>query len=132
MKWIVILLVVIVAGAVGSYWYEGYSAESKLLEQPVYRVLKKHEPAVFDKLVDEYKLYAREETRRENFINLANSEISLARHAESRACLAGLRAGAHEGHDRHRASSAAGAGRCVLPLLVSAGRRSSRYRQIHR
>jgi len=76
-KWIVILLVVIVAGAVGSYWYEGYSAESKLLEQPVYRVLKKHEPAVFDKLVDEYKLYAREETRRENFINLANSEISL-------------------------------------------------------
>ena len=66
MKWIVILLVVIVAGAVGSYWYEGYSAESKLLEQPVYRVLKKHEPAVFDKLVDEYKLYAREETRREN------------------------------------------------------------------
>ena len=77
MKWIVILLVVIVAGAVGSYWYEGYSAESKLLEQPVYRVLKKHEPAVFDKLVDEYKLYAREETRRENFINLANSEISL-------------------------------------------------------
>ena len=77
MKWIVILLVVIVAGAVGSYWYEGYSAESKLLEQPVYRVLRKHEPAVFDKLVDEYKLYAREETRRENFINLANSEISL-------------------------------------------------------
>jgi hypothetical protein len=76
-KWIVILLVVIVAGAVGSYWYEGHSAESKLLEQPVYRVLRKHEPAVFDKLVDEYKLYAREETRRESFINLANSEISL-------------------------------------------------------
>ena len=77
MKWIVILLVVVVAGAVGSYWYEGYSAESKLLEQPVYRVLKKHEPAVFDKLVDEYKLFRREETRRENFINLANSEITL-------------------------------------------------------
>ena len=77
MKWIVILLVVIVAGAVGSYWYDGYSAESTLLEQPVYRVLKKHEPAVFDKLVAEYKLYAREETRRENFINLANSEITL-------------------------------------------------------
>ena len=76
MKWIVILLVVIVAGAVGSYWYEGYSAESKLLEQPVYRVLEKHEPAVFDKLVDEYKLYAREEARRENFVNLANSEIT--------------------------------------------------------
>ena len=77
MKWIVILLVVIVAGAIGSYWYEGYSAESALLKQPVYRVLKKHDPAVFDKLVDEYKLYAREETHRENFVNLANSEISL-------------------------------------------------------
>ena len=77
MKWIVILLVVIVAGAVGSYWYDGYSAESALLKQPVYRVLKKHEPAVFDKLVAEYKVYAREETRRENFINLANSEITL-------------------------------------------------------
>ena len=38
---------------------------------------KKHQPAVFDKLVDEYKLFAREETRRKNFINLANSEISL-------------------------------------------------------
>jgi hypothetical protein len=78
MKWIVILLVVIVAGAVGSYWYDGYSAQSALLEQPVYRVLKKHERAVFDKLVAEYKLYERQETRRENFINLANSEITLA------------------------------------------------------
>jgi hypothetical protein len=78
MKWIVILLVVIVAGAVGSYWYDGYSAETALLKQPVYRVLKKHEPAVFDKLVAEYKLYEREETRRENYINLANSEITLA------------------------------------------------------
>jgi hypothetical protein len=77
-KWIVILLVVIVFGAIGSYWYEGYRAESKLLEQPVYRVLKKHDPAVFDKLVDEYKLYLREETRRENYINLANTEITLA------------------------------------------------------
>ncbi len=77
MKWIVILLVVIVVGAIGSYWYDGYSADSALLKQPVYRVLKKHEPEVFDKLVEEYKLYAREETRRESFINLANSEITL-------------------------------------------------------
>ena len=77
MKWIVILLVVIVAGAIGSYWYEGYSAESKLLTQPVYRVLRKHEPVVFDKLVDEYKLYLREETRRESYVNLANTEITL-------------------------------------------------------
>jgi hypothetical protein len=55
MKWIVILLILIVAGAVGSYWYDGYSAQSALLKQPVYRVLKKHEPAVFATLVEEYK-----------------------------------------------------------------------------
>ena len=78
MKWIVILLAVIVAVAVGSFWYDGYSAESALLKQSVYRVLKKHEPEVYEKLVAEYKVYAREETRRENFINLANAEISLA------------------------------------------------------
>jgi hypothetical protein len=77
MKWIVILLILIVAGAVGSYWYDGYSAQSALLKQPVYRVLKKHEPAVFDTLVEEYKVYERDETRRENFVNLANAEISL-------------------------------------------------------
>ena len=93
MKWIVILLVVIVAGAIGSYWYDGYSAESALLEQPVYRVLKKHEPVVFDKLVAEYKVYTRAETRRENFINLANSEITLVAtrslaHASQEAVLA--------------------------------------------
>ncbi len=77
MKWVVIILVVIVAGAVGNYWYEGYSAQSALLEQAVYRVLKEHEPGVYDKLVDEYKVYERDETRRESFINLANSEITL-------------------------------------------------------
>jgi hypothetical protein len=78
MKWVVIILVVVVVGAVGAYWYEGYRAESKLLEQPVYRVLKKHEPAVFDKLVAEYKTLLRDETTREKFINFANSEINLA------------------------------------------------------
>ena len=77
MKWVVILLILIVAAAVGSFWYDGYSAESALLKQPVYRVLKKHERAVFDMLVDEYKVYERDETRRENFVNLANAEITL-------------------------------------------------------
>ena len=77
MKWIVILLVVVVFGAIGSFWYDGYSAESALLKQPVYRILEKHETAVFDKLVAEYRVYARDESRRENFVNLANSEITL-------------------------------------------------------
>jgi len=78
MKWVAIFLGLIIAGAVGAYWYEGYSAEKALLKQPVYQVLKKHEPALYDTLVDEYKVYARDETRRENFVNFANSEISLA------------------------------------------------------
>jgi hypothetical protein len=78
MKWVVIILIVVVVGAVGAFWYEGYRAESTLLEQPVYRVLRKHEPAVFEKLVAEYKTLQREETSRENFINFANSEINLA------------------------------------------------------
>jgi hypothetical protein len=78
MKWIVILLVLIVAAAVGSFWYAGYSAETALLKQPVYHVLKKHEPQLFDKLVEEYKVYKRDESRREDFVNVANYEISLA------------------------------------------------------
>ena len=78
MKWVVIILVVVVAGAVGAYWYEGYRAESTLLEHSVYRVLRKHEPAVYEKLVAEYKTFRRDETTREAFINVANSEIYLA------------------------------------------------------
>jgi hypothetical protein len=78
MKWVVILLVLVVFGAIGAYWYEGYRAESALLEQPVYRVLKKHERPVYDKIVAEYKTLLRDETTREAFINFANSEINLA------------------------------------------------------
>jgi hypothetical protein len=93
MKWVVIILVVVVVGAVGAYWYEGYHAESTLLEQPVYRVLKKHERQVYDKIVAEYKTFQRDETTREAFINFANSEINLAAtqrlaHASQRAVLA--------------------------------------------
>jgi hypothetical protein len=78
MKWVVIILVIVVVGAVGAYWYEGYRAESALLEQPVYRIHKKHEPVVYEKLVAEYKTFQRAETSRENFVNFANSEINLA------------------------------------------------------
>jgi len=78
MKWIVIILFLIVAAAVGNFWYDGYSARSALLKQPVYRVLRKHEPQLFDKLVEEYKVFERNESRREDFVNFANYEISLA------------------------------------------------------
>ncbi|MEJ0086555.1 MAG: hypothetical protein WDO72_12785 [Pseudomonadota bacterium] len=78
MKWIVIILVLIVAAAVGSYWYDGYSARQVLLRQPIYHVLEKHEPQLFDKIVEEYKVFQRNESRREDFVNFANHEISLA------------------------------------------------------
>jgi hypothetical protein len=78
MKWIVMILVLIVAAAVGSYWYDGYSAEKALLKEPVYHVIRKHEPQLFDKIVEEYKTFKRDESRREDFVNFANYEISLA------------------------------------------------------
>lgn len=78
MKWLVIILVLIVAAAVGNYWYDGHSARSALLQQPVYQVIKKHEPQLFDKIVEEYKVFERNESRREDFVNFANYEISLA------------------------------------------------------
>lgn len=78
MKWVVMILVVIVVGAVGAYWYEGFDAQRTLLKQPAYRVIEKHDSALFDKLVEEYKVFARGESRREDFVNFANYEVSLA------------------------------------------------------
>ncbi len=78
MKWIGIGLALVIAFAVGAWWYEGYRAESALLAQPVYQVLKKHEPTIYDGLLEEYRVYQRGEEGPEKFINLANSQISLA------------------------------------------------------
>jgi hypothetical protein len=76
-KWIVAGLATITVVAVGAWWYERYRAQAALLEQPVYRVLQKHETKLFDDLVNEYRLYRRDEVSREEFINFANAEISL-------------------------------------------------------
>ena len=134
MKWIVIMLVVIVAGAVGSYWYEGYSAESELLEQPVYRVLKKHEPAVYDKAGGGIQdCSRREETTPREFHQPRQFRDQPGRHAAASrtprrtavlALMKDMVATARK--------SAEGAGRCLLPLLVSAGLGSAGYRQVHR
>ncbi|SRR5688572_13461888 len=78
MKWIAIGLAAIIAVAVGAWWYEHYRADSALLKQPVYRVLKKHERALYDELVDEYRVVQRGEGGSEKFVNLANEKISLA------------------------------------------------------
>lgn len=78
MKWIAIGLGLIIAVAVGAWWYERYRADSALLAQPVYQVLKKHERSLYDDLLEEYRVYQRGEEGPEKFINLANSQISLA------------------------------------------------------
>ncbi len=76
MKWIAAGLGLVIMIAVGNWWYEGYRAESALLEQPVYRVLKKHERTLFDEIVAEYKLYRRDELKHEQFVNFANARIA--------------------------------------------------------
>lgn len=78
MKWIAMGLAAVIAVAVGAWWYEQYKADSTLLQQPVYRVLKQHERTLYDELLDEYRVYQRGEEGPEKFINLANSQISLA------------------------------------------------------
>src|SRR5262245_19065628 len=75
-KWIVIALAALIAAAVGNWWYEQYRTESKLLAQPVYRVLKEHDPSLYDDLHARYRLLLREEESRERFVNFANAEIS--------------------------------------------------------
>ncbi|HET9863514.1 MAG TPA: hypothetical protein VFP37_08735 [Steroidobacteraceae bacterium] len=78
MKWIAIGLAAVIAIAVGAWWYEGHKAEKALLKQPIYRVLKQHEPALYRELVEEYRTYQRGEERAENYVNLASSRISMA------------------------------------------------------
>jgi hypothetical protein len=96
MKWVAIGLALVIAVAVGAWWYEQYRADSALLQQPVYRVLKKHERTLYGELLDEYRVYQRGEEGPEKFVNLANSQISLAAtqrlaHASGQSVLALMR-----------------------------------------
>src|SRR5678815_571253 len=129
MKWIGIGLALIIAVAIGAWWYEQYKADSTLLQQPVYRVLKQHERTLYDELLEEYRVYQRGEEGPEKFINLANSQISLAAtqrlvHASGESVLALMK-------DMHGEEARRQAGRCVLPLLVPAGARTTGHREVH-
>lgn len=75
-KWIVIGLFALITVAVGSWWYEQHRTESRLLAQPVYRVLKDHDRSLYDDLLARYRLLQREEDSNDRFINFANAEIS--------------------------------------------------------
>lgn len=50
-------------------------ARAQLLAIPVYQVLQKHEPAVFDKLVAEYARVVQDPARGNVYADIANSEI---------------------------------------------------------
>ncbi len=76
MKWIVAGLVAVIAVAVGAWWYEGYRAESALLQQPVYRVLQKHDQPLYEDLVAEYRVFQRDVERPEQYVNFAHEKIS--------------------------------------------------------
>jgi hypothetical protein len=70
-------LVVAVAGiALGVWWYQGQRARAALLEQPVYRVLDEHEPALFQELLMRYRQFRNGETREAEFVNFANARIT--------------------------------------------------------
>ena len=75
-KWILIGLAALIAAAVGNWWYGQYRSESRLLAQPVYRVLEQHDRALYDGLLARYRLLLRGEESRERFVNYANAEIS--------------------------------------------------------
>jgi len=75
-KWLLIAIGALIAFVVGSWWHTRYRAESALLEQPVYRVVKQHAPGVFHDLLEEYLTYRRDEESRDRFINFANEKIS--------------------------------------------------------
>jgi hypothetical protein len=77
-----LLLIAAVAGA-GYLWWPQISgwhlsrqAQSTLLKQPVYQVLREHEPEVFKRVVDKYVAFRRGRATREVFINFSNSELS--------------------------------------------------------
>jgi hypothetical protein len=64
-----------VLGPRASAWYELHNAEAKLLEVPVYRVLKKHEPAAYAKILAEYKRTVTDPKQLGAFTSLVMSEV---------------------------------------------------------
>jgi hypothetical protein len=78
MKWIAAGLGLVIIVAVGAWWYDGHRAESVLLKQPVYQLLRKHDRVLFDEIVAEYKVYQRDEEKYEQFLNFAHARIAEA------------------------------------------------------
>lgn len=66
----------LVLGPRASAWYEVRHAEDKLLEVPVYQVLKKHEPAVYAEILAEYERTLDDPAQMGAFTSLVMNEVS--------------------------------------------------------
>ena len=63
-------------GPRASAWYALHDAEDRLLEASVYRVLKKHEPAAYSKILAEYKRAVADPAQMGEFTSLVMNEVS--------------------------------------------------------
>ncbi len=80
----IVTVCIVLAAALGNHfvaprvseWYAIRHAEEKLLEVPVYRVLKKHEPAAYSKILAEYKRTVVDPKQMGAFTSLVMSEVS--------------------------------------------------------
>lgn len=66
----------LVLGPRASAWYEIRNAEDKLLEVSVYRVLKKHEPVAYAKILAEFKRTLGKPAQAGAFTSLVMNEVS--------------------------------------------------------
>jgi hypothetical protein len=74
-KALLIGITALIVVVVGLWFRTLHRTEAALLEQPVYRVLKQHEPGVFADVLTEYRRYRRNEESHERFVNYANAKI---------------------------------------------------------
>jgi hypothetical protein len=63
-------------GPRASAWYALHNAEDKLLEESVYRILKKHEPAAYSKILAQYERAVADPARMDEFTSLVMNEVS--------------------------------------------------------
>jgi hypothetical protein len=75
-KWLLIAIAALILFVVGSWWHTRHRAETALLEQPAYRVVKRHAPGVFAELLEEYLRYQRDEESLDRYVNFAHEKIS--------------------------------------------------------
>ena len=59
-------------------WQARHAADEQLQAQPVYQVLSRHEPAVYERVLEKFRDANRQTVSRAEFVNFANFELSAA------------------------------------------------------